>query len=75
MRSHALVLMAVSLACFAWPGYCAENSCEDLIRASWKGDVSSVRFLLSKGVNVDGKTTYNATALQYASEQIGRAHV
>ncbi|HEU4386578.1 MAG TPA: ankyrin repeat domain-containing protein [Blastocatellia bacterium] len=42
---------------------------EELFSAARKGDVAAVRALLAKGVNVNAKTQYGATALSYACDR------
>jgi outer membrane protein assembly factor BamB len=42
---------------------------EDLWAAARKGDAESVKALLAKGVDVDAKTEYGATALSFAADK------
>jgi ankyrin repeat protein len=42
---------------------------EEFLTAARKGDVAAVKALLAKGVNVNAKTRYGATALSYACDR------
>jgi outer membrane protein assembly factor BamB len=42
---------------------------EDLLAAAKKGDAETVKALLDKGVHVDAKNEYGATALSYAADK------
>jgi hypothetical protein len=47
----------------------AQDSSEELLAAARKGDVAAVKALLDKGVDVNGKSRYGATALSYACDR------
>lgn len=47
----------------------AQSLNEDFFAAARKGDVAAVKALLDKGVDVNAKTNYGATALSYASDK------
>jgi len=47
----------------------AKDSNEALFAAARKGDVAAVKALLDKGVDVNAKTRYGATALSYACDR------
>jgi ankyrin repeat protein len=47
----------------------AEDSKDDFLAAARKGDAKRVSDLLDKGVDVNAKTDYGATALSFAAEK------
>lgn len=47
----------------------AQNQSEDFLAAARKGDVAAVKAFLDKGVDVNTKTRYGATALSYACDK------
>jgi len=47
----------------------AQNSNEEFFAAARKGDVAAVKAFLDKGVDVNAKTNYGATALSYACDK------
>jgi ankyrin repeat protein len=47
----------------------AQDQTEDFFAAVRKGDVTAVRAFLDKGVNVNSKTRYGATALSFACDR------
>lgn len=47
----------------------AQSSNEDFFAAARKGDVAAVKAFLDKGVDVNAKTQYGATALSYACDK------
>ena len=51
------------------PAARAQNLNEDFFAAARKGDVAAVKALLDKGVDVNAKTQYGATALSYACDK------
>jgi hypothetical protein len=67
MFSRRIVLMIFTLllpvAAFA------QSLNEDFFAAARKGDVAAVKALLDKGVDVNAKTNYGATALSYACDK------
>lgn len=46
----------------------AQNAGEEFIAAARKGDIEKVRAMLDRGVDVNSKSRYGATALSFASE-------
>src|SRR5687768_5006398 len=62
------LLLTISLAYAAH----AADPGDDLLAAARKGDAAAVEALLDKGVEVDFKNSYGATALSYAAD---RGHV
>jgi len=48
---------------------CAEGPGDELLAAARKGDVAAVRSLLDKGVDVNSKSHYGATALSFACDR------
>jgi hypothetical protein len=47
----------------------AQDQGEQLLAAARKGDIAAVRALLDKGVDINSKTRYGATALSYACDR------
>jgi hypothetical protein len=47
----------------------AEDPAEELLAAARKGDVAAVKAMLDKGVDVNSKNRYGATALSYACDR------
>jgi outer membrane protein assembly factor BamB len=58
--------MALAFAGAALP---ANGVTDDFWAAARKGDVEAVKVLLAKGVNVNAKTAYGATALSFAADK------
>ena len=72
MHSRKVALM---LWCLLLPiAARGQNLNEELFAAARKGDVAAVKALLDKGVDVNAKTNYGATALSYACDK-GHAEV
>ncbi len=67
MLRHAstwfILLLFFSLPLFA------EDAKDDLMSAARKGDAKAVEALLAKGVDVNAKTEYGATALSFAADK------
>ncbi|HEX8131292.1 MAG TPA: ankyrin repeat domain-containing protein [Pyrinomonadaceae bacterium] len=63
----SLLLLLLSAATHAAAG--AQDQNEQLFEAARKGDVAAVRALLDRGVDVNTKFRYGATALSYASDK------
>ena len=61
-----LLLLALLLLPLASP---AQDLNEELWAAARKGNVEAVKALLAKGVDVNAKTQYGATALSYAADK------
>ena len=68
IRRIALLLVLLTLTTDAQ----AQSQNEDFLAAARKGDVATVKAQLDKGVDVNAKTQYGATALSYACD---RGHV
>jgi ankyrin repeat protein/uncharacterized protein DUF3471 len=64
-RRIALIALALLLPVAAL----AQSPNEDFFAAARKGDVAAVKALLDKGVDVNAKTNYGATALSYACDK------
>ena len=64
-RRIALIALAMLLPVAAL----AQSLNEDFFAAARKGDVAAVKALLDKGVDVNAKTNYGATALSYACDK------
>ncbi|HEX8634643.1 MAG TPA: ankyrin repeat domain-containing protein [Pyrinomonadaceae bacterium] len=62
-----LLLLLVSAATHA--AQAAQDHNEQLFEAARKGDVAAVKALLDRGVDVNAKFRYGATALSYASDK------
>ena len=58
-----LIVLFLSVSGFA------QNSNEDFFAAARRGDAAAVKAFLDKGVDVNAKTQYGATALSYASDK------
>lgn len=67
MRNLRLVLLCLLL--LAPSAAQAQDLKEEFFAAARKGDVEAVKALLAKGVDVNSKTEYGATALSYASDK------
>ena len=67
MWSRLIALLAVAF--FLAPTVPAQNMNEDFLAAARKGDVAKLKELLDKGVDVNTKTQYGATALAYACDK------
>ena len=61
----ASLLLTVFLALTAR----AADPSEDLLAAAKKGDADAVQALLAKGVDVNAKNSYGATALSFAADK------
>src|ERR1044071_7845592 len=64
-RRIALIIFTLLLPVAAL----AQSSNEDFFAAARKGDVAAVKAFLDKGVDVNTKTRYGATALSYACDK------
>lgn len=64
VRSALLVLLLLVSA-----AHVKADDAADLIAAAQNGDVSAVRRLLDKGVDVNTRSAYQATALSFAAEK------
>ncbi|MCI0487934.1 MAG: ankyrin repeat domain-containing protein [Blastocatellia bacterium] len=62
------LLTALFVALFPLTAF-AQNPNEDFLAAARKGDVETIKSLLTKGVDVNTKTNYGATALSYACDR------
>ena len=62
-----IALLALVLLCPPAAG--AQDLNEEFFAASRKGDVAALKALLDKGVDVNAKTRYGATALSYACDK------
>ena len=67
MRSRLIALLAVAF--ILAPTAPAQDLNEDFLAAARKGDVAKLKELLDKGVDVNTKTQYGATALAYACDK------
>lgn len=67
MSTSRMALLALALLCPAAAG--AQDLNEDFFAAARKGDAAAVKALLDKGVNVNAKTRYGATALSFACDR------
>ena len=67
MSTRRIVLLALVLLCPLVAG--AQDLSEEFFAAARKGDAAAVKALLDKGVNVNSKTRYGATALSYACDK------
>ena len=56
------------LLCLPFGVYAADLN-EELFAAARKGDIEAVKVVLQKGVDVNAKTRYGATALHYACDR------
>jgi hypothetical protein len=68
-RKFLLSLLLLLLMPAATPSASAQNQNEELFDAARKGDAAKVKALLDRGVDVDTKFRYGATALSYASDK------
>lgn len=59
----AIVLLAILVVTSS-----AQNTGEEFLAAARKGDIERVRAMLDRGVDVNSKSRYGATALSFASE-------
>src|ERR1044071_4184750 len=64
-RRIASIALALLLPVAAF----AQNLNEEFFAAARKGDVAAVKAFLDKGVDVNAKTQYGATALSYACDK------
>lgn len=67
MSISRTVLLALVFLCPLVAG--AQDLSEEFFAAARKGDVAALKALLEKGVNVNSKTRYGATALSYACDK------
>src|SRR6185436_9690723 len=67
MPTRRLALMALVLLCPLTAS--AQDKNEEFFAAARKGDAAAVKALLDKGVDVNAKTRYGATALSYACDK------
>jgi ankyrin repeat protein/uncharacterized protein DUF3471 len=67
MPTRRLALMALVLLCPLCAS--AQDRSEEFFAAARKGDTAAVKALLDKGVDVNAKTRYGATALSYACDK------
>lgn len=67
MSTKRIVFLAVLLLCPLTA--VAQDLSEEFFAAARKGDVTALKALLDKGVNVNSKTRYGATALSYACDK------
>lgn len=67
MSSRRMTFLAFALLCPLIVS--AQNPNEEFFAAARKGDVAAVKAFLDKGVNVNEKTRYGATALSYACDR------
>lgn len=67
MSTRRIVLLAMVLLCPLVAG--AQDLSEEFFAAARKGDAAAVKAFLDKGVNVNSKTRYGATALSYACDK------
>ena len=67
MATQRLALMVIVLLCPLCVS--AQDRNEEFFAAARKGDTAAVKALLDKGVDVNAKTRYGATALSYACDK------
>ena len=67
MRSRLIAILLLTFALA--PAVRAQSLNEDFLAAARKGDAAKVKELLDKGVDVNTKTQYGATALAYACDK------
>lgn len=67
MSTRQIVLLALVLLCPLVAG--AQDLNEEFFAAARKGDAAAVKAYLDKGVDVNAKTRYGATALSYACDK------
>ncbi|HWN99702.1 MAG TPA: ankyrin repeat domain-containing protein [Blastocatellia bacterium] len=67
MLTRRIVLLTMVLICPLLVG--AQDLNEEYFAAARKGDTAAVKALLDKGVDVNAKTRYGATALSYACDK------
>ena len=67
MPTRLIVLLALVLLCPLSAS--AQDKNEEFLAAARKGDVAAVKGFLDKGVDVNSKTRYGATALSYACDK------
>jgi len=72
MLIKRMCLLLLALSCALTVG--AQDKNEELFAAARKGDATALKALLDKGIDVNAKTHYGATALSYACEK-GHAEV
>src|ERR1700757_966508 len=69
MLRFAVFVLWFSLLVVLADGVLAAETPEDLWAAARRGDVKIVESLLAKGIDVNAKTKYGATALSYAADK------
>lgn len=67
MSTRRMALLALVLLCPLSAS--AQDANEEFLAAARKGDAAAVKALLDKGVDVNAKTRYGATALSYACDK------
>jgi ankyrin repeat protein len=67
MSTRLLTLLALVLLCPLAAG--AQDQNEEFFAAARKGDAAAVKAFLDKGVDVNAKTRYGATALSYSCDK------
>jgi outer membrane protein assembly factor BamB len=67
MGPRLVIVLLLSAGGAGKPG--AADPKEELFAAARKGDAAAVKALLEKGVDVNSKNTYGATALSYAADK------
>jgi Ankyrin repeats (3 copies) len=67
MSTLRMTLLALVMLCP--PAASAQDQNEDFFAAARKGDAAAVKAFLDKGVDVNAKTRYGATALSYACDK------
>src|SRR5687767_9891484 len=68
-RQRNLLLSLLLILVAAPPLAFAQDPKDELFEAARKGDAAAVRALLDKGVDVNTKFRYGATALSYAADK------
>jgi hypothetical protein len=68
-RNLLLSLLLLLLSATTHAAFLAQDQSEQLFDAARKGDVAAVKALLDRGVDVNTKFRYGATALSYAADK------
>jgi len=68
-RNLLLSLLLLLLSAAATPATFAQDQNDQLFEAARKGDAAAVKALLDRGVDVNAKFRYGATALSYAADK------